>query len=112
MINSLINPIDSADDPAYPDDLATLSSSSSKSKRRKPTAYLPFAFCLLFSGMAIAFPKVEAICLQHPSHNNKPPTSLILRDWQWDAVKVPITIPKSIRHSRYLVRLDSRLRTS
>ena len=98
MILSLVDPLAQADDPAYADDLATLSLSAEDQQEKADRIS---AFCL-FSGMAIAFPKVEAICIKHPLHKHRPPPSLILRDWQWRAIPVPIIIPKPAHHSRYL----------
>ena len=98
MILSLIDPLGSGKDTAYADDLATLSPDP---ETQQDKADRISAFCL-FSGMAIAFPKVEAVCIQHPHHINEPPTTLTLRSVEWSPVPVPIDIPKSTRHTRYL----------
>ena len=52
--------------------------------------------------MAIAFPKVESVCIQHPHHSNKSPPELMLRSLNWMPVSVPIDKPKPRRHTRYL----------
>ena len=58
MILSLVDPLGSGKDTAYADDLATLSPDP---ETQQDKADRISAFCL-FSGMAIAFPKVEAVC--------------------------------------------------
>ena len=98
MILSLIDPTGLSLDTAYADDLARISSTPEIQQEK---ANLISAFCG-FSGMAIAFHKVEAICIQHPKSRNKPPSSLTLHTWDWDVEDIPISKVKLRDSTRYL----------
>ena len=111
MILSLIDPTGIGSDTAYADDLATLSPTPEIQQEK---ADLISAFCA-FSGMAIAFHKVETICIQHPKSKNKPPSHLTLHTWDWDVENVPIRKAKLRDSTRYLgakVAFGHRDRTS
>ena len=94
ILSLIIDPLDKGYDTAYADDLATLPLTRRHSDTNKADCIS--VFCR-FSGMAIAFPKVEAVCVQPPHHVNKHPPSV-----DWSPVLIPIEIPKSTRHTRYL----------